>query len=1603
MLLSVYGSNKIKKTVLSPEDSSTQVKVIQGDNVLTLSFTLYEYVPLEVNDYIDYMGERYWLTECYQPHEVSTQEWAYDVKFYGLESLVKRFLVLNTTDGDADPAFTLTAPPLEHVALIVQSINDGFGTTDWKVGQVDGSDNIVIDYEGKYCDVGLKEIASKTGAEWWFDGTTVNVCRCEYGEEITLGYNKGLTELERDTADNVKLYTRLFPVGSSRNIDASVYGHGRLQLPGGVRYVDVNTDKYGIIHHFEKDAFADIYPRRIGTVSSVRNEEVKDEDGNPYTIYYFQDSGLDFDPNSYEIGLVKHVSFQEGSELAGLGNGDEHYFEVNYNSETKEFEIITIWPYDDGTQLPGATLVPKTGDKYILWNIRMPNEYYPAAEQELKDAVDKYNAKHGIDVSVYKAPTDHVHIEENGIDLFIGRRVKLESSEYFPGTGYRSSRVTKISRRVNLPSQMDLDISDALSTGALEQIGDEITDVKNYIRNSSASQISVVRSWEDTPASDYNVASYKMTLKQIALRALSRLTPDEAKGLIKFLAGSEFGKFKEGLSGGSINKEGNAELGKLITRLRAILAELQVNGAAEFRGNLSSEEFVSGFLDGKGWSIFKKEVLNALGVPETKYVGEFDEIVVRGVLRVFTMVISQLLGENDNRVFSGMMEVDHYDPATGKVYLNTQNGKLYNPFRKDDYIMVQQYNGLPSQENDHYINKHYELIITNASIGNQSEGENRLDWVTFSNFMSADGRPATDVITRNDTFTRVDNATDADRKGIIQIITVGTATPYMDIVYGLKTDPDNSLKGRMGNLKGIHHHLFGWLQGFGELLTNLYAVGDIRLRRTGESLDAKIEMLKAMFATQYQRVTYELTEEDNYLKNATFSESLSGWLSENEASILMQNGEVMMMNGSTFATSGKRASIEEYEGRNMLHLHDSYVKQGNADIRKPGTHKEYKQPTPNNMTEEYIEVKDTLYLSVKFLARTAGTLTIGIQGASSEPDSLPFSTVAVTGSMDWQILQWSGTWDGQGDFLLRYTGDMYVSLLSLTDKALTDFKKEVSTKIEQTDTNIRLLGTNINNLKGTVTQLGIDLDAAEERISIYAKKTDTLENTVTNLGVRLDAAESNITLYATKVGNNEASISALQVKTDSIRSAVTSVEGDLETAKARIEAVKAIAEAASDAETYNQSNNPWNSWPGGTEYKHVGAVWYNTSDGHTYRYIGYNNTNTWEDITNVQSSASYVLQNKDKISTVVANFDASGKPTSASGLVTTAYASQIYATKTTVDNVSGRVSTAEANISIHSTQISLRVEKDGIISAINQSSESVAIDAKKINLNGVTTINNSFRVDVDGTTRIGGFVVSGRGLTNRNEYNQFVDDAYIIIRNDDHKAFAGIGGNTLPASMGGARAVARFQNHDDSDWFGIGFETNYAVIASARGAATNNVALQIEGGCISGMAYKTECIGLDNVVQTTAPASKYVTLGKYTGSLYVSTQFYWKSKSSDTSYQARTRDIYITLPEMQVYDDGHTIKIKRGVNNSNYVYLSPGRSHWKELTGTGIYDTDWTERTGTSYILYDNANYGTSSSKLRIDSEGDAMELVYHRDLIVTINGVSYHGCWVQYKHPRAW
>lgn len=1004
-MLTIYDKAGKRRTELSPNDSSTQTKEIGGDNVLTLSFTLYEHMELDVDDYTDYEGERYWLTERYRPKQKSTKEWSYDLTLYGIESLIRNILVIKRVDGEDDPVFTLTAPPREHVAMIVNCMNDGMGNiTDWKVGQVDGTENITIDYQGKYCDEALKEIAEKVGVEWWVEGQTVNVCRCEHGEPITMGYNNGLLSIDPGKADNVKFYTRLWPVGSSRNIDAATYGHSRLQLPGGKRYVEVNADKYGRVDHYEADAFADIYPRRTGTVSSVRSEVKKGEDGNDFTIYYFKDDNLPFNPNDYEIGgLVKRVSFQEGSELGGLGDEEDgtYYFEVNYDDKTEEFEIITIWPYDNDIQLPGGSLVPKAGDKYILWNIRMPEEYYRLAEEEFGQAVDKYNQDHALDVSVFKAPTDHVWVEEEEADLYVGRRVRLESEQYFPETGYRDSRITKITRKVNLPSSADLEIGDTLGRTAREKMGDDIKNARSYAQSigESVSLPDIIRTWDKTLPTDNNLFSSRRSQREF----LSKNARDRARKKITFEEGADFGNYKRGTSGGAIDGAGNAELQMLLVRTL-----------------LGSPKFASG-MDGNGWRISLENGLADLTI---------DTLTVRRIMTVFEMLVEKVRS------------------IGGQICVSAANGKIKEVRKSGGYYVV-----TFKQENTFM--PHDLMRAGSATKGYWVE----IAAVTGDSVMIAEDEFAGVPPMPGDECVLMGNTEDTDRQNLILISATEDGQPRIDVLDGVAEKSfDGCLRTRLGSLDGITDHYFpddNQPHGNGLYSDNAYLRGTFLLA-TGEDVKTMFEVIEGRITSAVEGVRQDMSADAGYLSNPAFLDGIAKWDTSGNAVFFLAGNRWLWTNGGVLAKKGDGVSVIKDGDRTVVRIRNKWIKQTNANLRsKPAF----------DANADGIREAVPVYLGFFYKCTKPGTLKIGFENVD-KTEFANFNSMEVeedlTATAGYVKYTCDGLWNGTGDFKLSFTGEICLYMLVLSMDKADSLAYKYRTLFEQSEKLVKIAAQNFD-------------------------------------------------------------------------------------------------------------------------------------------------------------------------------------------------------------------------------------------------------------------------------------------------------------------------------------------------------------------------------------------------------------------------------------------------------------------------------------------------------------------------------------------------------------
>ena len=319
------------------------------------------------------------------------------------------------------------------------------------------------------------------------------------------------------------------------------------------------------------------------------------------------------------------------------------------------------------------------------------------------------------------------------------------------------------------------------------------------------------------------------------------------------------------------------------------------------------------------------------------------------------------------------------------------------------------------------------------------------------------------------------------------------------------------------------------------------------------------------------------------------------------------------------------------------------------------------------------------------------------------------------------------------------------------------------------------------------------------------------------------------------------------------------------------------------------------------------------------------------------------------ISAIAGLFDKDGHLIEGSGWVTTTEYNSLYSV---VQDIDGALS-AKAEVR---TSVQYDPNTGAVTSAIK-------LTADMISLEGITTINDSFSVGTDGTTRIAGFVVSGNGLTNRNENGTFTNDAYVIFRNDAHGCFAGIGGNILPASSG-IRGVARFENHDTTDQWAL--SANYALLVSAQGGR-DNVAISINGGAVSGMAMK-------NTIISTSTTSKTLARNDY------------------NVIAINTSDCTLTLPTMELHDDGHVIRIKRLGSGALKIKLG--------------YCYTWngsTSRYTRPVLIYNQNNKLVGTNTIDFPSVCDSFELVWCRDINYTIDNTEYYGAWVQYKLPRDW
>ena len=830
------------------------------------------------------------------------------------------------------------------------------------------------------------------------------------------------------------------------------------------------------------------------------------------------------------------------------------------------------------------------------------------------------------------------------------------------------------------------------------------------------------------------------------------------------------GHYAEGIEGGIITPEGHVEIETLITRGLAKLQELFVVNDSTFGGNLSSIEFISAFLGGKGWSIQKKTRINSAGVEEEYYTLEIDAITVRETLRVYEMIVSQLRGEFDNYVFAAMMEVHHYDPTTGKVWLSTESGRIKAvSFKQGDYIKVQQYE--PGNDvvsgGDGYLVKGYELIITDSGTGGmEDENGDRLDWVTFKNFTtSVEGGTAASLIQKKDTFVRIDNETDEERKGLMQIITVGPNTPYQDVYFGMKTDPNDALKLRLGNLKGLRTDLFGWLEAYGAYLPNLYAVGKMFNRQTGESLNSSIEITRERLKSVYSETTYNISEEDNFLTNGFFARDMEAWekcsvngsaapSNPSQEAINSGDGTPLMVNGAMLAYQNRlTAEVTEYFGMKVLHILGMGVSQDLSYITANGTHKE--NITNNDQSDDYTKTKDVedrLYFGIRMIPISSGTLSLTF--LSSSGSVIASWSQDINASREWTLVQakdsdaWPWAYTGKsGKMVVAYTGECYVRFIALRTDPIVNSRETYDTMIEQTSRRITLQARKQTaDLNEAVAQIEIEFDHVTTLVTNNKDAADRAFATITsNLNAEISARQGlEDTYHATWVYQNDRLLSLMAAEFN----ADGTIKGysDLKIQVGQISTTVTNNKQAAD-NAFNTLNNT--TLPGirndiRSAYNLADSAWDYADDAYDL---------ADEADRRSRSSATWINQYSDKLELVSAQFDNNGKLTNTSGLVTgNGTFSSLFASALRNDSTVAKVA-----------DITVFVDNYGTTNAAIRA-DHIRFSTFDWTVTNPDTKEEIFHLDSNGNLRVAGTI------NTQLSYNsvKFLYESYTINPNRDH-------------------------------------------------------------------------------------------------------------------------------------------------------------------------------------------------------------------------------------------
>ena len=446
---------------------------------------------------------------------------------------------------------------------------------------------------------------------------------------------------------------------------------------------------------------------------------------------------------------------------------------------------------------------------------------------------------------------------------------------------------------------------------------------------------------------------------------------------------------------------------------------------------------------------------------------EVDELFVRMKAMFTALEIKKLSYAGGNFIFSSAgakcVKVEEYD-TFWRCYFLADDGTtaIENDFCLDDQVRYGEFNIKPGVYED-VSNRFYWRLCVGI-------GENYID------LSKTDSEaPDNDFPKEGDSLVQLGNRTDKKRQNAIIVSVYGDDAPSIHQYAGIDS---YSLAGKEVTVISPNGNKF---------------TGDFFLK-TGVNILTQFQILEDLIHLEISSVRDEIQAKDNYLYNSVFSSNTDGWQTYNKINFFTVNDRFLFLNDNFYA-SKKVVAIVTVGNRNVLRIVETGIRQLNADMqRKPVISDEY----PNKF-----------HISFRYKVVYAGTLTIGF------PDQSLYFSERLEPNEDFILKEYSGTWDGTGDFELNFSGGIYIHSLALTDNAYEDLITRFETQIEQTNDRITLLAKEVTNSIGSLES---SISVTSENIGLINKRIDAVDGSIREMGIAINGITDNLSLYVRKTG-----------------------------------------------------------------------------------------------------------------------------------------------------------------------------------------------------------------------------------------------------------------------------------------------------------------------------------------------------------------------------------------------------------------------------------------------------------------------------------------------------